>query len=99
MNVATTILQQLGGNRFIAMTGAKNLLNGGNYLQFDIGRGAINKANKCRVTLDANDLYTLTFYKWNRKALNMDEVGKVEGVYFDDLQRIFTSETGMDTRI
>lgn len=97
-NVAETILAQLGGNRFIAMTGAKNLLNGGDYLQFDLGRGAINKATKCRVSLVA-DVYTLTFYKWNRKQMTADNVGEFAGVYADNLRQVFTRETGFYTSL
>ncbi|QIG75350.1 hypothetical protein EVC29_121 [Rhizobium phage RHph_Y52] len=97
--IANTILSQLGGARFCAMTGAKNLLNGGDYLQFDLGRGALNKATKCRVRLTENDLYTVTFYKWNRKALTMDVISETDGVFFDDLQRIFTGETGFATKL
>ena len=40
--IAQTILTQLGGNRFLAMTGAKDLVNTGKGLQFAIGRGASN---------------------------------------------------------
>ncbi len=38
--IAQTILTQLGGNRFLAMAGAKQLVDLGNGLQFAIGRGA-----------------------------------------------------------
>lgn len=97
--IAQTILSQLGDNRFCAMTGAKNLLNGGDYLQFDLGRGAKNKANKCRVRLTADDLYTMTFYRWDRKALGMVNVGETEGLYADMLQTEFTAATGFDTKL
>ena len=30
MNIPNVILQQLGGNKFLAMTGAKNLVGDGN---------------------------------------------------------------------
>ncbi|QIG67922.1 hypothetical protein EVB53_120 [Rhizobium phage RHph_Y60] len=96
--IANTILSQLGGARFTAMVGAKNLLNGGDYLQFDLGRGALNKATKCRVTL-RNDLYRVTFFKWNRKALTADVVGEYEGVYASDLQTVFTVATGFATKL
>lgn len=93
------IFNQLGGNRFAAMTGAKNFVNGGNYLQFDIGRGAKNKANKCRITLNAADLYDVEFFKWNARKLEMTPVGKSEGVYCDQLQEIFTHHTGFYTSL
>ncbi len=58
--IAQTILTQLGGNRFLAMAGAKQLVDLGNGLQFAIGRGASNKANKVVITLDG-DLYAVRF--------------------------------------
>ena len=54
---AQIILAQLGGNRFLAMTGAKQLVDLGDGLQFSIGRGAKNKANKVVVRL-VGDLFT-----------------------------------------
>lgn len=99
MTVAKIILSQLGGNRFVAMTGSKNFIDGGDSLQFDIGRGATNKANKCRVTLTADDLYTVEFFKWNARKLEMTSVGKVTGVYNDMLRETFTSHTGFYTSL
>lgn len=97
MQIANTILAQLGGNRFTAMTGAKNLVGGASSLQFDIGRGATNKANKVRVTLGADDLYTVEFFHY--RALNLRTISKREGVYADNLREVFTSETGMETSL
>lgn len=55
-NVAQTILSQLGGKRFIAMTGADKLGAGPDYLQFklpmNITKGGINKI---KITLDWTD--------------------------------------------
>lgn len=97
MTVANTILAQLGGNRFCAMTGAKNLLGDAASLMFDIGRGATNKANKVRVTLTPADVYTVEFF--NYRSLTLKTVGKIEDVYAEDLQRVFTAETGLYTRL
>ena len=36
MTVANTILEQLGSNKFIAMTGAKNFLSDGNTLRMTL---------------------------------------------------------------
>lgn len=95
-NVAETILEQLGGNRFIAMTGAKQFAGGADMLQFSIGRGAKNKANKVKVTL-AGDLYRVDFF--NIRGVNIKELGTVENVYADRLAAVFTEQTGLDTRI
>jgi hypothetical protein len=95
MNIATTIYEQLGGRRFRAMTGAKNFLDGGNYLQFDLpSRFAKHGINKVRVTLSPADTYTITF--WRRRGLDLKEVAKVYDVYADNLREVFTRHTGLD---
>jgi hypothetical protein len=92
---ATTILTQLGGNRFIAMTGAKNLVGGDNDLTFSLpARLARNGINKIRVALDASDTYTVTAYRY--RALNLTQIEAVDGVYCDNLRDVFTSVTGLD---
>lgn len=91
--IAQTILAQLGGGRFVAMTGARDLVASPQALQFGIGRGAANKANKVRVTLTDADLYDVEFY--SLRGVNLREVGRVEGVYADNLRRVFTEQTGM----
>ena len=99
MTNAHTILEQLGGNMFVAMTGAKNLLNHGNALSFKLPANfAAKKINSVKITLDeGRDLYNVEFNRiWGTK---LSSVSKFDGVYFDDLQRIFTDETGLDTRL
>lgn len=94
---ANTILAQLGGNRFLAMTGAKSLVGGADMLQFDLPRGfATNKANKVRVTLTASDLYRVSFYKWNARKLDMALIEETDGVHAEDLRAVFTRHTGLD---
>lgn len=92
------ILQQLGGNKFIAMTGAKDFVRSGDtMLQFSVGRGATNKTNKVRIELDANDTYTMRFYRiWKMEAKVIEEI---TGLYAEDLQRIFTDRTGFLTSL
>lgn len=99
MTTAQTILAQLGGNRFSAMTGAKNFVGGDDMLQFDLGRGAKNKANKVRVTLTTADLYRLDFYRYNGRTFECPVVDTVDGVFAEDLRRIFTARTGFDTSL
>lgn len=90
--IAGTILNQLGGRRFVAMTGAHSILNLGNGLQVKF-KGS-KRANTVRIELDANDLYTVTFYKI--KGLDCVEIDSVELVHAFDLQRLFTRVTGLD---
>jgi hypothetical protein len=91
--VPAIILEQLGGNRFKIMTGAKDFVGSATALHFSLPRG-----KKFKIEL-IDDLYTLTYYKWNRKAFNLDVIETVEGVYNDDLQTIFTNMTGLYTKL
>ncbi len=98
MELASIILQQLGGGRFIVMTGAKNLVGGKDSLHFSIPK-ARKGINKVRITLDAFDTYTVEFFKFNRSKLDLTLVEKVEGVYNDMLQEVFTNATGLYTKL
>ena len=98
LQVAQTILAQLGGKRFIAMTGSKNFVGSEKAISFKVGRNA-KKVTHFRVTLDENDTYSVEFMKWNARALEMKTIKKSEGVYCDMLQDIFTEETGLYTRL
>jgi len=94
--IAQTILQQLGGTRFAVMTGSKNFVGGSNFLQFSVGRGTKNKANKVKITLEASDLYTLEFF--SVRGVNVKQCGDaVRDVYADKLQAAFTEATGFYT--
>lgn len=97
MKVAQTILEQLGGNRFSAMAGAKNLVGGNDMLQFSIGRGAHGGANKVRITLDASDTYTVETFKI--RGLDVKPIGRVSMVYADQLRSVFTNLTGFETSL
>jgi hypothetical protein len=89
---AQTVLQQLGGRMFLMMTGAKQFVAGADTLAFRIGSNA-KRISKVAVTLGADDLYTVTFYR-AAKA-----VAVREGIYCDQLQAVFTTETGLYTRL
>ena len=60
--IANTILQQLGGNMFLMMTGAKQLVAIDNGLRFRIGRNG-SKANMVKIVLNGNDTYDMQFVK------------------------------------
>lgn len=99
LKVATTILEQLGGNKFIAMTGAKNLSGDEDGLNFKIGRNN-SKANCVRINYKhGKDLYQVRFLKWDSKKCELVELKVYEDVYFDMLQDIFTEYTGLATSL
>ena len=96
-------LKQLGGNKFIMMTGAKNFGVGPKGMGFKIGNNS-KKINFIRIDLDrGKDLYNMEFIRLRRKKGEMSPsinvVKKVKGVYADQLQDIFTKYTGMYTRL
>ena len=108
--IAVTILEQLGGKRFLLFTGAKNLTATGNGLLFKIPRNA-SKANHCKITLNGSDLYDVEFFQFIPGKLKIDhKKGTAEWVdekrttvktfndcYFDMLQDLFTEVTGLYT--
>ena len=58
--IAKTIMQQLGGNQFVAMTGARQLVAVENGVRFRIGRNA-TRTNVVRITLRGDDTYNMEF--------------------------------------
>lgn len=70
MSIANTILSQLGGNKFIAMTGSKNLLGLDNGLRMSLVKNT-SKANKLEITLNARDTYDLRFYKYKPPGVKL----------------------------
>jgi hypothetical protein len=99
MNVAQTILSHLGGNQFLAMTGARNLVNHSDALSFKLPRGAKDGIDYVKVTLSANDTYKVEFMKYLPRSLHLKTIASFSCVYADSLQSIFTSATGLDTRL
>lgn len=96
--VPETILEQLGGNRFIAMTGARTFLADGNTLRFRLPSNfASHGINSVRVTLNGADTYDLVFSKV--RGSSVTEVAAVTHVYADQLRDVFRSETGLDTTL
>ena len=96
--VAQTILAQLGGNKFLAMTGAKGLTHSANSLTMTIpARAAKNKATHCVVTLNGMDTYDVRFLKI--RGFNVSDLPGATGVYAADLARVWTAHTGMHTSL
>lgn len=94
--VATTILEQLGGGRFIAMTGSNTFIGSADSLRFKVGSNAM-KVTHVRVTLDPSDTYTVEFLKV--RSLKVETLSTESNVYAEDLQKIFTAGTGLYTRL
>lgn len=94
MQTANTILGQMGGaGRLAAMVGASMFVGSADSLMFAF-RGCA-KANKCRVTLDANDTYTVEFCKLKNRGLDVTTFKAASNVYADQLRRLFEQTTGL----
>ena len=96
LTVAKTILEQLGGKKFCAMTGAKNLVGDENSLSMRIGRNSSN-SNYLKITLNSMDTYDMKFYRlWRFEEKSVTEYNNI---YNDMLTDTFTAHTGMYTSL
>ncbi len=85
LKVANTILEQLGGRRFVLMTGAKRFTGTENALSFTAARKAY------RITLDASDTYTVRQTTFAGRVLREESL-----VYADQLQRTIRRFSGLE---
>ena len=92
MEVYQEIYNQLGGNRFRVMTGAKNLTGNKNTLSFKLMK-AKNSINFIRITLNSMDLYDIEFNYLSSRGLKLIE--RLEDIYNDQLREIIEDRTGL----
>lgn len=101
MQIAQTIIAQLGGQRFSAMTGARNMIATASGLRFGLPRAhgyCRDGINMVQITLDtASDLYSVRFLK--ARKLEVDVVSEHDGIYGDQLRQLFTRATGLETSL
>lgn len=95
-DVPQIILQQLGGKRFAAMTGARDFVGSQTSLQMRLRRN-LSRANRLTITLLPSDTYRMEF-STSRLSGNTP-IRVFDDVYAEDLQRLFTDVTGFDTRL
>jgi len=96
--IANTILQQLGGRRFIAMTGARNFIAGKDDLSFRIpGTLTRQRINAVQIRLEPSDTYTVIFFVI--RGVKIKEASRHEDVYCDSLCELFRDVTGLETRM
>ena len=98
MEVAKTILTQLGGNKFIAMTGAREFVAIENGICFRFPGKTTPRVNYLKIVLQGDDTYSMEFGRvWGMKITTVKMIEG--GVYFDQLQSIFTENTGLYTHL
>jgi hypothetical protein len=90
MTTANEILNQLGGNKFIAMTGA-TCYSDGNTLVSKFKGSKV--ANIMYITLNENDLYDVKICKF--KGMDIKTVKEVNGAYANMLKPLFEKTTGL----
>jgi hypothetical protein len=95
---AEDVLKQLGGRKFIAMTGAKQFVRDdkNKAIMFKIPK-AKNGINYIRITLTSMDLYDIEFMAF--RGTNVKTVAREKGIYNDQLQSVFTKNTGLYTSL
>lgn len=100
MSVAKIILEQLGGNKFAVMTGAKDFAPGTNDLSFSLPstphfvRSGINRV---KITLNGSDTYDIEFAR--ARGLKYMVVENHYDIYNDSLRSVFTKVTGLETSL
>jgi len=96
--IAKTILEQFGGSKFLAMTGAKTLVAQNDGLSFRLpSRFAKDGINYVRVRLTPADLYDIEYGKVT--GIKYKVIKEVKGLYWDGLQEYFTATTGLNTHL
>lgn len=94
--IARTILTQMGGNKLVAMVGAKDLTAIENGLSFRFMRS--NGMNCVRIVLDEDeDLYNMEFLSVHGGTVKQKAYH--QGVYCNELNTIFEKETGLATSL
>jgi hypothetical protein len=97
MTVPEIILQQLGGRRFAAMTGAFNFTQHEKTLTFKLPRGVKDNINCVQITLAPSDTYTVKFLRI--RGTRVDTVSTHDDIYVDVLHDLFTRATGLVTSL
>lgn len=95
MNTANEILNQLGGNKFVAMTSAVCYSDGPNTLIVKFKGSKV--ANHVNITLNSMDTYDIRFAKIS--GVNYKKIKEFYGAYADMLTNLFESVTGLRTSL
>lgn len=97
LTIAKTILEQLGGRRFAALTGARDFSACRNGLVFHLPSYMAQQGiNLIRITLSpATDTYRVEFSKI--RGVQIKTISTHDDIYCDALAALFTAQTGLVT--
>jgi hypothetical protein len=101
---SVTMLEQLGGNKFVAMTGAKDFVSSDNPQPRLSMRLPANltkrRGTHLEISLLPTDEYMLVFFKGKRgKPGERDIIGVNRGVQVSNLRQCFEDMTGLRTSL
>jgi hypothetical protein len=92
LTVPKTILAQLGGERFVMMSGATGFIGGADSLAFKLGNNP-KRVTHVRVTLTTDGLYDMTLFTTGKGPQSHD------GIHREMLQEVFAANTGLYTTL
>lgn len=84
-------LSHNGQSRIRVMIGANHLSSDENWVSFKFMRGAANKSNYLKLTIEDTDLYSIEFIRIY--GMKVSTIKKIEGLYSDQLKSVFEQET------
>ena len=96
MTTANVILNQLGGNKFIAMTNAKCFSDNEDQTLVVKFKGS-RIANIMTITLNSLDLYDVKISKYTAKGVKI--ISELNNAYHDMLNNFFEKTTGLYTKL
>lgn len=102
ISLAQEILNQLGGHRFVVMTGARNISALDSGLCFKLpGTMTKNHVNYVKIELNSLDLYDVEFWNYRMKHYDVTKklIARYDGVYNDMLVPLFKQNTGLEVTL
>jgi hypothetical protein len=94
--LAQEILNQLGGHKFVVMTGARSIFALDNGLCFKLaGTMTINHINYVKIMLNSMDTYDVELWNLRRDRYEPKLISEHRGVYNDMLQGLLRDKTGL----
>ena len=98
-NILKTLHKQLG-RKFETKIGATNIVYDGYMIYFNVSPHTTkNHINKIWINQCENGTYRVAVGTVEPKTLKLSNFEEEEGVGMDDLQRVFTKLTGIDTSV
>lgn len=97
VEVANTIMGQIGGHKMRVMCGVKNITTHNVGVKFNIGTGAKAGINTVTIELEPSDTYKVTF--WKIRGCKVAKISEHEDIYADMLVELFETETGFFTKL